>query len=72
MSTNALMLEMQKKKTSHVLHLVLSLITGGLWILIWICCAIANGSHNRQIDKRISRIYEADAREGKCRTQNGK
>lgn len=61
MSTNAIMLEMQKKKTSHVLHLLLTFVTAGLWVFIWIACALVTWSQNREIDKRIQRIYEADA-----------
>lgn len=64
MSTNALMLEMQKRKTSHVLHLLLTLLTGGIWAIVWILCAVADHSHNKAIGRKIARIYEADAREG--------
>lgn len=30
--------------TSHVLHLLLSLITLGLWIPVWILVGVSNGS----------------------------
>lgn len=30
--------------TSHVLHLLLSLITFGFWIIIWVLAALANAS----------------------------
>ncbi len=45
----------KKKKTSHVLHLLLSVITGGIWILIWILVAISNSSENTKIDRQISK-----------------
>lgn len=32
--------------TNHILHLILTIFTGGLWILIWILCAIT-GDHWR-------------------------
>lgn len=32
-----------RKGTSHILHVFLSLITAGLWIPIWILCAIKIG-----------------------------
>lgn len=33
----------QRPGTSHVLHLLLSLLTAGLWIIVWIGCAIKIG-----------------------------
>ena len=33
----------RKKGTNHILHLLLTLLTGGLWLIIWILCAIVNG-----------------------------
>ena len=43
----------KKKKTNHVLHLLLSIITVGIWIIIWILVAASNGSVNAGIDKEI-------------------
>lgn len=51
-----LQLQQRKKKTSHILHLLLSVITGGLWLIIWACCSIANASQNSKIDKEIEQI----------------
>ena len=45
----------KKKKTNHVLHLLLSLITFGIWILIWLIVAASNGSENSKIDKMIAK-----------------
>lgn len=46
-------------KTNHVLHLLLSLLTGGLWIFVWIVVANQNGS------KRNCLLRQA---EGKSKT----
>ncbi|MHC4239959.1 MAG: hypothetical protein ACYSUC_09440 [Planctomycetota bacterium] len=32
-----------EKGTNHVLHLLLTLVTGGLWLIVWILCAIKIG-----------------------------
>ena len=45
----------KKKKTNHILHLLLSIITAGIWIIVWILVAASNGSENRAIDKGIAR-----------------
>lgn len=37
------------KDTNHVLHLILSLITFGLWIPVWIVVTIAAGKKTRLI-----------------------
>lgn len=43
----------KKKKTSHVVHLLLSIITAGIWVIMWILVAISNSSENAKIDKQI-------------------
>lgn len=45
----------KKKKTSHLLHLILSLVTLGFWAIIWIIVAISNGSENARIDRTIAK-----------------
>jgi len=34
---------MFRKGANHILHLILSIITGGLWIIVWIGSAIKVG-----------------------------
>ncbi|HYW03696.1 MAG TPA: hypothetical protein VFA86_07100 [Gammaproteobacteria bacterium] len=45
----------KKRKTSHLLHLLLSIITGGVWIIVWILLAISHSSENARIDRKIRR-----------------
>ena len=45
----------KKKKTSHIVHLILSILTAGLWILIWILVAVSNSSENSRIDRQIKK-----------------
>jgi hypothetical protein len=33
----------ERPGTNHILHLILSLITGGLWLIVWIGVAIKFG-----------------------------
>ena len=51
-----LQLQQRKKKTSHVLHLLLSVLTGGVWLIIWELCSIANASQNSKIDKEVEQV----------------
>ena len=59
-----LSLQQQKKQTSHILHLLLSVITGGFWLIIWLLCGIANSSHNSKIDKQIEQVNAAIMQQG--------
>ncbi len=34
-----------RKGTNHILHLILSLVTIGFWIPVWIVCAIKIGGY---------------------------
>jgi len=42
----------KKKKTNHILHLFLSLLTG-VWVIIWIAVTVTNSSENAKIDRQI-------------------
>lgn len=44
----------KKKKTNHLLHLILSILTVGFWIVIWVLVAASNGSENARIDREIN------------------
>lgn len=39
------------RKTSHLLHFVLTLLTGGVWLLVWLLCGLMNSQHNKQIER---------------------
>lgn len=45
----------KKKKTSHLLHLILSIITAGLWVMIWILVGLSNHMENARIEKHIAK-----------------
>jgi len=49
----------QKKKTSHVLHLILSIVTMGFWAIIWALVGLSNYMENARIDRVISRGQKA-------------
>jgi hypothetical protein len=39
--------EAQIKETNHILHLILSILTGGIWLVIWLLIAVSsNGEKN--------------------------
>ncbi len=50
----------QKKKTSHVLHLLLCIPTAGLWLIVWAICGLSNSIENRRIDREIEREIERE------------
>lgn len=56
MSIKAMQLMSKKKKTNHILHLLLSLITAGLWIPVWILVAVSNGLENTRINRKIRKM----------------
>ena len=40
-------------QTWHVMHFLLSVVTVGFWIPIWILFTLVNSQHNRMIDHRL-------------------
>lgn len=56
MNEQLFVLTSQKKKTNHVLHLLLCIPTVGLWVVVWIIVASVNHSKNVQIDYKINTL----------------
>lgn len=56
MSKEYLMVKREDYRTSHILHLLLSLVTGGLWLIVWVVVAISNASKRSQIDRQLGRM----------------
>lgn len=46
--------------TNHALHFILSLLTLGLWIFIWIIAIAANGTANAQVKGEECQACRAD------------
>lgn len=51
-----LMAKRSDHKTAHLLHLVLSLITAGVWVPFWILVTISHANERRKIDKQMAKI----------------
>ena len=52
-----------KLKVNHILHLILTLLTGGLWVIIWILSPIVVNSNIKALNKDLDSIYtELDTR----------
>lgn len=56
MNEKLFLLETQKKKTNHILHLILTVLTCGLWLLVWGLVMKSNDSHNKKISKEMGQI----------------
>lgn len=40
------------RTTWHFLHAILTILTGGFWIIIWLCCWASNNQHNARLDRQ--------------------
>ena len=43
-------------KTSHVLHLLLSVFTLGIWVPVWIIVALSNAIERGKIDRELGKV----------------
>ena len=61
MSDYAVILEMRKKYLGfwHLFHLLLTLGSGGVWLVVWIVHWLICNSHNQKINRQIDRIMDA-------------
>ena len=46
-----------KKSVSHILHAILTVVTVGLWAIVWLCCFAYASQHNSKIDDQV-RVIE--------------
>ena len=51
--TQYLIAKRQDHKTAHVLHFLLSLVTFGLWVPIWIIVALSHRIERGKIDRKL-------------------
>lgn len=56
MNEKLFVLTTQKKKTNHILHVIMTVLTGGLWLIVWGITMRSNDAHNRKLDKQINQI----------------
>ena len=50
--------ELDKCKVSHILHLVLSLLTGGLWLFVWAVLVDQNKRKERELEDQINKFMD--------------
>ena len=56
MNEKLFVLTTQKKKTNHILHVIMTVLTGGLWLIVWGFTMRSNDAHNKKLDKQINQI----------------
>lgn len=56
MNEKLFVLTSQKKKSNHILHVIMTVLTGGLWLIVWGITMRSNDSHNKNLDKQINQI----------------
>ena len=56
MNEHQLLAKRSDHKTAHILHLILSLITVGLWIPIWFLVALSHRNERNKIDKKLGEL----------------
>lgn len=59
-STLMLHTKLSNQNTSHVLHLLLSVITAGVWIPVWLLVALSNSMERTRLIKKIEKIEGGD------------
>jgi len=43
-------------ETNHLMHLIFTFMTGGIWLLVWGCCAVGNAEVRKDLEKEIKEI----------------
>jgi cytochrome c biogenesis protein CcdA len=53
MNDNELIIRIRQHETSHVVHLLLSLISAGLWIPVWILITLSNSLERGRLMRQL-------------------
>jgi len=56
MNAAKLLAKRQDHKTAHVLHFLMSLVTGGLWLPVWLLIALSYAIELGRIDRKLGRM----------------
>ncbi|MGF6329848.1 hypothetical protein ABH909_002726 [Pseudomonas sp. BS3782 TE3695] len=56
MNEKLFVLTSQKKSTNHILHVIMTVLTGGLWLIVWGLTMRSNDAHNTKLDRQINQI----------------
>lgn len=56
MNEKLFFLASKKRSTNHILHLILTLLTFGVWVIVWLIVASNNSSYNSRLDAEMGRI----------------
>ncbi|WP_219268807.1 hypothetical protein [Pseudomonas sp. Xaverov 259] len=62
MNEKLFVLTTQKKNTNHILHVIMTVLTGGLWLIVWGITMRSNDSHNKKLDMQINQIMHNKTR----------
>lgn len=52
-------LESQLKNNNHILHVLLSIVTAGFWIPVWMLCCMRQGLLNAGIRRQICKLEKS-------------
>lgn len=47
----------KNQKVNHILHLLLSILTGGLWLIVWILISISASMEKKRLEKVLKKLY---------------
>ena len=56
--TDILKNKLATTKVNHILHLILSIITAGIWVIAWILISISVADEKRTYRKQLKALYE--------------
>lgn len=56
MNANKLIAKRSDHKTAHILHLLLSVLTGGLWIPVWLLVTVSHAHERYKIDRKLEKM----------------
>lgn len=61
MNIKAMQLISKKQKTNHLLHLIVSFLTVGLWVPVWVLIALLDSLTNMNINRKLRKLERSNA-----------
>lgn len=54
--------EIDRQKVNHILHFLLSIVTAGVWLIVWFFVALNVSSNKAALNKNLKKLYEEKAK----------
>ena len=58
------------QKVNHILHLILSLVTAGFWLIIWLLISLSSSIEIRRLNRKLEDLYKLQQQQAQSHSES--